>query len=269
MLVLLGLPFYQAYHVTVDEVSLKIADLPTNLKNLRIVYVTDFLQGSYMSQSRINSIVNEINGMSADLVLLGGNYAQTSATAINFFNNLPTIYARLGVYGVLGDNDRTEPENNLTILAKAMTNNGVAPLVNSVEKVKLGKTYLYLVGADDYVNGQPNVESIASQIHDDDYVIFLGNNPNLLTAALKATDADGGNHWFDLALFGHTLGGQVTLMGFPLISSLVPSVGSRYVSGWLEENRANILISNGVGVRYFPVRIFAPAQIHLIILKKS
>ena len=51
--------------------------------------------------------------------------------------------------------------------------------------------------------------------------------------------------------------------GFPLL----PEVGNRYMSGWLEESRAAILVSNGVGTSGAPVRLFAPPQIHLITLK--
>ena len=101
----------------------------------------------------------------------------------------------------------------------------------------------------------------------DDFVIFLGHSPDLLAAAIKANGADGDNHWFDLALFGHTHGGQLKLFSLPLLAGFIPDIGERYLSGWLEENRASILISNGVGTSYFPVRFFAPAQIHVITLK--
>jgi len=39
------------------------------------------------------------------------------------------------------------------------------------------------------------------------------------------------------------------------------------MSGWLEENRAAVLVSNGVGTSGAPVRLFARPQIHLITLK--
>lgn len=269
LLVTLVYPFYEAYHLNVETTVLQIADLPSNLKNLKIAYVTDILRGPRFSQSRVNKLVNTLNGLSADLVLFGGNYAQNSDEAIDFFASLPNIQSRLGVFAVLGENDRTEPESNLTPLVKAMKARNITPLVNSVEKVKVGKTALYLAGADDCYNGTPDVQAIASQVSADEFVIFLANSPDLITDALKAVGSDGDNHWFDMALFGHTLGGQVTLFGYPLIAKLSPAVGTRYLSGWREENRAKILVSNGVGTVGFPVRLFAPAQIHLITLKKQ
>ncbi len=269
LLVFLAYPFFEAYHLTVDTHTALIADLPANLKNLRIVYASDIHMGARYPQWRVNELIKTINGQSADLVLLGGDYAEGSEEAIAFFKNLPKIQARLGVFGVLGESDHTPPENNLALLVKAMTNAGVTPLVNSMARVKVGPVYVYLAGADDYLAGTPEVQSIAATVREGDFTIFLGHNPDLLADATKALGADGNNHWFDMALFGHTHGGQITVFGLPVLAGFIPDLGERYLRGWLEENRASILISNGVGTEYFPARLFAPAQIHVITLKSK
>ena len=267
LVLLLAYPFFEAYHLTVDEHTALIPGLSANLKNLRIVYATDIHMGDRYPQWRVNELIKTINSQSADVVLLGGDYAETSEGAIAFFQNLPRIQARLGVFGTVGEADRTAPENNLALLVKAMTNAGVTPLVNNTARIKVGPTYLYVSGADDYLSGTPDVRSLAATVRESDFMIFLGHNPDLLADAVKAPGADGDNHWFDLALFGHTHGGQVTLLGLPLLPSLIPDNGERYLRGWLEENRASILISDGVGTSWFPVRLFAPPQIHVITLK--
>jgi len=136
-----------------------------------------------------------------------------------------------------------------------------------VERVKVGQSYLYITGADDYHNGFPDVAGIAAQVRQEDFVIFAGHTPDLMPDVLKARSADGAPHWYDLALFGHTHGGQVSFMGHTLFSQLAPAVSARYLSGWLEENRAAVLVSNGVGTSFAPVRLFARPQVHLITLK--
>jgi len=245
----------------------QVANLPANLKNLKIVYATDIHQGRWFSQSRVNELVKTINGLSADLVILGGDYAEDSDGAIEFFENLPSISARIGVYAVLGNHDRTEPESNLSVLIGTIKGRGIIPLVNNVAAVKRGQTYFYIAGVDDYYNGYPDVEGVASQVKASDFVIFAGHTPDLLPDMLKAKSSDGDNHWFDLALFGHTHGGQISFFGKSPFFNLKTDVGPRYMSGWLEENRAAVLISNGVGTSGAPVRLFAPPQIHLITLK--
>jgi predicted MPP superfamily phosphohydrolase len=131
----------------------------------------------------------------------------------------------------------------------------------------VGQTYVYLAGVDDFNNGFPGVPGVASQVSSSDFVIFAGHTPDLLPDMLKAKSADGKAHWYDLALFGHTHGGQVNLFGYSPFFNLSPQVGSRYLTGWLEENRAAILVSNGVGTSGAPLRLFARPQIHLVTLK--
>lgn len=255
--------------VKVDEKELRIADLPDNLKNLRIVYLSDIHQGPWNSQKRVNSLINRVNGLSADIVIFGGDYAQDPAGAAAFFRNLPDVSARLGVYAVVGDKDRSDEEGTLALLQSEMKNRGITGLVNSVAPIKLGKSYLYVVGADDYAKGYPKVEQIAQQVREKDFVIFAGHSPNLLPAVLDARDADGNTHWYDMALFGHTHGGQINLFGYTPFMRMRTEMGSHYLSGWLTENRSHMLISNGVGTEYVPLRLFAPPQIHLIVLKKG
>ena len=74
-----------------------------------------------------------------------------------------------------------------------------------------------------------------------------------------------GGPFFQLALCGHTHGGQVVLFNRALKS---PSdYGEKYRTGWKKENGVDIMISNGVGTSFLPVRLGARPQIHLITLK--
>lgn len=264
---MIGYPFLEAAMLQVDHHTVQVAGLHSSLNHLKIVFASDIHKGSFFSQDRINSLIATINSQGPDVVILGGDYAEDSDGAIQFFKTAPPIQARLGVFGVMGNHDRTGPESNFTVLVAEMTNYGCLPLTNSVARVKVGQTYLYIAGVDDYYNGIPDVTGVASQVSRDDFVIFAGHSPDLLLKARAAKSKENDNHWFDLALFGHTHGGQVILPGQPFFRNLVPELGARYLSGWREENRASILVSNGVGTSFFPVRLFAPPQIHLITLK--
>ncbi|MEG2604744.1 MAG: metallophosphoesterase [Clostridia bacterium] len=260
-------PFYEATTLHIDMHTVEVSNLPPNLKNLNIVYLSDIHQCGWFSQERVNNLIHTVNGLGADIVILGGDYASDSAGAIAFFHNAPILQARLGVYAVVGNHDRTEPENNLSLLVAAMKSAGCLPLVNQVSRIKVGQTYLYIAGVDDYSNGFPDVASVAAQVKADDFVIFAGHSPDLMKSVLAARSSDGDNHWFDLALFGHTHGGQISLFGYTPFSNLKLETTRRYIGGWFEENRAAVLVSNGVGTSVVPARLFAPPQIHLITLK--
>ncbi len=267
VLLIFAYPFFEAFHLNVEEHTTSIQNLPSNLKNLKVVFLSDIHQNRWDSQQRTDRIIKIVNGLSADLVLLGGDYAMDAESAIRFFETLPLIQARLGVYGILGNNDRSESITELRDLTQAMFAAGVTPLVNEVVRIKVGQAELCLAGVDDINEGHPDVAGVAAQVRADDFVIFIGHSPDLLPDAVKAVDMDGKTHWFDLALFGHTHGGQITLFGKPLLAMFDPKSYFRYLSGWMTENRANILVSNGVGTVVVPMRLFAPAQIHLIRLR--
>lgn len=264
LMALLIYPFAEPFMLETETVSLTSADLPQDVGQLRLVYLTDIHAGPYFSQSRVEDLVATVNRLNADLVLLGGDYANDSDGAIDFFKSLPSINSRYGVYGVVGNHDRTVPESNLSLLKTAMVSAGVTPLVNDVAGVRIGASTIYIAGVDDIDNGWPDVAGVASQVRQEDYVIFLCHSPGVLTDAHKATDASGRHMWFDLGLFGHTHGGQIAFVGDLLNLS---SVEARYQKGWLVENRTDLLISRGVGTSVLPIRLGNRPQIHLITVK--
>lgn len=261
VLLILSWPFIEPFMLETESVTLTAEDLPASIGQLRIVYAADIHQGGLYTQRRVNDLVNHINACNADIVLLGGDYANDSAGAIAFFQNLPRIHSRYGVYAVPGNHDRTVPESNLTTLRAAMLEAGVTPLVNAVSRVRIGTSDIWIAGVDDISNGYPDLAGVASQVSASDYVIFLCHSPAIIPDALKAVDASGRQSWFDLGLFGHTHGGQVALIGSLLRDG---GVSGEYTSGWLRQNRIDLLVTRGVGTTGLPVRLFCTPQIHLI-----
>lgn len=254
-------PVAEPFMLQEEYVSLRHEDLPAGIGQLRIVYVTDIHKGGLFTASRVQGLINRINAADADLVLLGGDYALDSDSAIDFFSHLPRIHSRYGVFAVLGNHDRTLPESNLTQLKAAMRSAGVTPLVNSVSQVRIGLSDIFIAGVDDVNNGHPDLAAVSRQVSAKDYVIFLCHSPEIIPDALRATDRNGSVTWFDLGLFGHTHGGQVAVLGPMLRSTSVPD---EYMSGWVRRNRIDLLISNGVGTTGLPLRWMCPPQIHVI-----
>lgn len=261
LLFLLAWPFIEPFMLETETVALRADDLPASVGQLRIVYVTDIHKGGLYTDARLEALVSRINALDADLILLGGDYANDSAGAVAFFQNLPRLYARYGVYAVTGNHDRTQPESNLNQLRRAMMDAHVTLLLNTVEPVQIGSSTIYIAGVDDVSCGHPDLEYVASQVRQQDYVIFLCHNPQIIPDALNAADRYGELNWFDLGLFGHTHGGQVALFGGLVRDS---SVDERYRSGWTKQNRIDLLTSRGVGTTSLPVRLFCTPQIHLI-----
>ena len=259
-------PFAEPFMLEVENVTLTSSDLPADIGQLRIVYLSDIHQGSFFSQSRVDSLVKRINALNADLVLLGGDYAEVSDGAVAFFRSLPNIHARYGVYAVMGNHDRTVPESNLQAMQTIMIAKGITPVVNDVIPVRIGVSNIYIAGIDDVNTGWPDLSGVAARTRAEDYVIFLSHSPEVIPDAHKCADMNGRRGWFDLGLFGHTHGGQIALIGQYLGIAKVPA---QYEQGWIVENRINMLISRGVGTSVLPVRIGRRPQIHVITVKNK
>ncbi|MBQ8200767.1 MAG: metallophosphoesterase [Clostridia bacterium] len=266
ILLLLAWPFIEPYMLETESVSLLADDLPSDIGQLRILYATDIHKGGSFTDGRLRDLVSRINACNADLVLLGGDYAQDSAGAVAFFQSLPRIYARYGVYAVVGNHDRTTPESNLTQLRTAMLNAGVTPLINDVARVRIGLSDVYLAGIDDVNCGHPDLNGVASRVSTDDYVIFLSHSPEIIPQALRTSDRSGRSSWYDLGLFGHTHGGQIIFLEELLDRDGVPN---EYTQGWLRQNRIDMLVSRGVGTSGLPVRLLCRPQIHLITIRSA
>lgn len=264
---LLAYPFVNPFFPETERVSLLADDLPSDIGHLRIVYLTDIHYGYFYHDLQLQRLISAVNNLKPDLVLLGGDYAIDNLSAIRFFEHLSGIHARYAILGVVGDTDRGEENYELTQLKEAMRMAGITPVVNTAQQVRIGNSSIYVAGLDDVNTGKPDIKTVASSVRAEDYVILLSHSPSVLGSCQSATGADGKLNWFDLALFGHTHGGQIP----PLASllNLAEDVNSYYTSGWFKENRVDILVSNGIGTEKIPARLFCPAQIHVIDVSRN
>ena len=261
--ILLCYPLLEARLLQTEKKALKADDLPLEANNLRIVYLSDIHYGFWFSGGDLDRLISRINNLRPDLVLFGGDYATDNLSAIQFFRILQqhdTIHSRYGIYGVIGELDRGDSDFTCSQLTEAMANAGVIPLVNKAVPVNIATRQIYLAGVDDVLTGHPDLRSVARSVSAGDFVVFLSHNPSVIPDAQLATDSSGNLGWFDLGLFGHTHGGQ--MLFFSSLLGIAEEVPERYREGWRKENRADLLISRGVGTSIFPGRLFCFPQIH-------
>ena len=258
-------PLLEARLLQTENKTIQCDDFPIEANNLRVVYLSDIHYDFWFSDADLSRLIGRINSLRPDLLLLGGDYATDNDTAIKFFRALQkqgTIHSRYGIYGVIGEADRGESDASCQQLTEAMTNAGVVPLVNKVAPVNIAGRQIFIAGLDDKLTGKPDIKGIARSVNARDYVILLSHNPSVIQEAQLAADSSGNLGWFDLGLFGHTHGGQMSFFSSSL--NIAEDVPDRYRGGWLKENRVDLLISPGVGTSVFPGRLFCFPTIHCI-----
>ncbi len=271
--------------VRLKSSTLSLRDLPSSFDGTRILYLSDFHINSLNSVDKVSALMKELSRLNPDLILLGGDYtnfdpimrisAGTSgksgvyALEIEyrdlFFLSLADFNPPLGKYGIAGENDNLLERSAGTSLEDAMSLGGVTLLRDEAARIEKEGSYLTLVGVDDWSTGLQDTRTPASQVSAKECVLLLCHNPEAIPSLNNQPASDG--MWIDAALSGHTHGGGVSLFGLELFNPI--GQNERFHSGWHKENSAKVLISKGMGNDFFPLRLNASPEAHLITLRRA
>lgn len=137
--------------------------------------------------------------------------------------------------------------------ARIHRSHGAEWLVNRSIVVSLGDRRLRITGLDDLVGGSPDAAGAVAGAEPADGHLLLLHCPAL-------RDLPGGAVTADIALAGHTHGGQVAPLGFAPVR---PPGSGRYVAGWYRDPGAPMYVSRGIGTSIIPVRIGATPEVAL------
>jgi uncharacterized protein len=224
---------------------------------LRIAFASDFHAGPTTSARLLERAAQALAELEPDLLLLGGDFVSVRATDIDRLATLlERIPARLGKLGVLGNHDLRA---NHSHVAAALERAGVELITNRWVTLPAPFDDLTICGLDDSRHGDPRGDAA------------MDGAPGRRIVLMHAPEAlrEIGDREFDLALCGHTHGGQVVLpWGKPI---LIPrgELNHRYYSGEYTlgaDGARRLLVSQGVGCSTLPVRLFAAPQVHLCLI---
>ena len=230
------------------------ADVPQELDGYRIAFATDFHLPSAFKERQLQGTVKALRALKPDVILLGGDYQEGCDYVEPLFSALGSLAPPDGIYAVLGNNDF---ERCTDEIALSMHQNGIRLLDYAADTLHTG---LVVVGVP-YSTHPPLVQPLVERQRTDDYVIFFTHSPDIVESAALSPQR------IDLALAGHTHGGQITF--FYLVA---PETGSRYGRRFLYGRRRTsrgvpIIISRGLGTSRMPIRFCAPTDITVVTLR--
>lgn len=232
-------------------------DLPQNFVGKKILFLSDVHHDRYLTRERIARVVARANALEPDLIILGGDFVSGEASFIApCFEELSRLRAPLGVYGVTGNHDS---DTGYRRVVKAMKNSGIVPLENDARWIEIGSERIRLGGVKTSYGEISDAEPTWTGTQKSDFVLLVSHNPDF------AEEISDGR--VDLMLSGHTHGGQLTLLG--LWAPYLPSdYGQKYATGLVQGPQSPVLVSNGIGTGFLPLRFFARPQLNLIVLEK-
>jgi predicted MPP superfamily phosphohydrolase len=222
-----------------------------------VAFAADFHAGATTDERLLLDACRALAAFEPDLVLLGGDFVSVRASYIDRLAPLlAAIRAPLGKLAVLGNHDLRA--DSATVL-RGLSDAGVRVLDN--EPLRLPEPFddVTICGVTDATRGNPRPDLAIDGVAGTRVVLM--HSPEGLRAI--------GDRAFDLALCGHTHGGQVSLpWGTPILMS-GGSLNRRYASGLFKLDGAparKLLVTNGVGCSTAPVRLFAVPEVHLCLI---
>jgi predicted MPP superfamily phosphohydrolase len=221
---------------------------------LRIAFASDFHAGATTDRRVLETACAALANLKADVLLLGGDFVTVRASYIRVLAPLlAEIPAPFGRYAVFGNHDLRA---DTSALRAALSKVDVAVLTNESVRLRAPHDDVMIVGLDDPIRGTPDASMLdsASGVR-----IVMMHAPDGL---LALEDRE-----FDLALCGHTHGGQIVLS--PQWIPYLPAgkLSRAYAAGLYRlepEGRRALLVSRGVGCSTVPIRVRSPAQVHLV-----
>lgn len=255
--------------------KLKVSRASQSLKGLRIVQISDFHLGTWVSKTPLEEAVKYINDLQADLVFFTGDLVNSQTEeAFPFQEELSKVKAKFGVYASLGNHDyghyhkwadKAEEQKNWDDLMEFYKNIGWKLLRNESETIDVEGQIINVIGVENW-----SKNARFPRLGDLD--LAIKSNPNASLNLLMSHDP---THWsekvisseipIDITFSGHTHGFQ-----FGIESSLFRWSPAQYVyKHWAgiyqnKESEIYLNVNRGIGAIGFPGRVGIKPEITLV-----
>lgn len=231
-------------------------DVPEAFEGFRIAFISDLHYQSLLKEKGLNDLVRLLIAQKADVLLMGGDYQEGCEYVEPLFSALARVKTPMGTYGVMGNNDYERCHDDII---NTMKHYGMCPLEHEVDTLRKNGQQIIIAGVRNPFDLTNNGISPTLALSPKDFVILLVHTPDYVEDVSIANT--------DLALAGHTHGGQVRVFG--VAPALNSHYGNRFITG-LAYNSAKVplIVTNGIGTSKLPIRVGAPAEIIIITLHR-
>jgi predicted MPP superfamily phosphohydrolase len=243
----------------VERIEVFIKGLPNNFNNFNIVQVSDLHVGRIIKHDYVLDVVNITNSLNPDLIALTGDFVDGSVQELKSdVIPLSQLKSRHGTFLVTGNH---EYYSGAEQWIQEFTNLGIKVLSNEHVLINNKNDQIVLAGVTDYStihNLSPNASSPKKALTG-----APRNLVKILLAHQPASHIEAHKAGYNLQLSGHTHAGQY----FPF--TLLIRFFHRYYRGLNYHEGMWIYINRGTGYWGPPLRLGAPPEITLIVLKSA
>lgn len=231
-------------------------DVPEAFEGFRIAFISDLHYKSLFNEQGLNDLVRLLIAQKADVLLMGGDYQEGCEYVEPLFAALARVKTPMGTYGVMGNNDYERCHDEII---RTMERYGMHPLEHKVDTLRKDGQQILIAGVRNPFDLARNGVCPTLELSPKDFVVLLVHTPDYVEDVSIANT--------DLALAGHTHGGQVCVFGVaPVLNS---HYGNRFLTGLAYNTlKTPLIVTNGIGTSQLPIRLGAPAEIIMITLHR-
>ncbi|MFW6323451.1 MAG: metallophosphoesterase [Desulfovibrionales bacterium] len=237
----------------VDELEIRISELPVELDGTVVVGMSDLHIGSILRANWLENRVDQVLELKPDLVVLVGDiFEGHDPPGEDVLSAMSRLSAPMGVWAVPGNHDHYHRSSSAMDLLQTL---GIQVLANEWKEVRPG---LIVSGVEDLTVHQrsgrtDNLVSTALENSPKGAAILLSHSP------LQSEDA--ARKGIDLMLSGHTHAGQVWPFGY-LVRMQYP-----LFEGLYDVEGMQVYVSRGAGTWGPRMRLWKPGEIFRITLR--
>lgn len=268
---------------TVSE-NVPVRGLPRPFDGYRVGILSDPHLGVFVAPELIERALAVLAQAHLDLIVLAGDFVGIPDSKVSklfrtidrfpklqsvpqdevagFLYNLlaqmlDPVPASDGIVAILGNHDRwvVKPSDVMQLFRGK-----IRPLINALHSVERNGHYLDLIGVDDFWTGIPKLPPLPARAPGKAATILLSHNPDYVADVIDRRALA-----LDLALCGHTHGGQIRLPLLGVINGY--NIEHEELAGGLAlYGNVPIYTSRGVGVIEIPYRINCPPEVNILTL---
>ena len=274
---LVGIGALNAGIVRIRRAEVVLPDLPAGFDGATLLYASDIDLCGLNTPDKAGKLFDRLQSLRPDMLLLGGDYTSSTLLEIlnkpdggddmtrdklekraSFFHFISSFDAPMGKFAIASPDDPDQEG-----LASLMEGSGVRPLFNDRTAIRSGDDSLWIAGI---CQGSASLNSAGAAFNRHDCVLLVAYSPEVLSVLLTSEAQDGGP-WADLALCGHTHGGQIRLFGRSVLP--LTSRELRFLPGWNTDSGLPILVNQGLGCEGVNLRLGSQPEVWLITLRRQ
>ena len=251
--------------IDISNYEIKSSKIPKEFNNYKIVQLSD-LHNKYYGENG-EYLVEKVNEIKPDLIVMTGDMVSSfDKDYTNFLSLSKSLANNYPIYYILGNHEEDLSKENINKIFSKLEEYNVKILKNEFDSINIGDCKINIYGLSKHLKTKKGViqnkyvlDNLLKNINEEEFNILLAHNPLLFEDYAK--------YGVDLTFSGHVHGGIIRLPKIGGILSPNVSFLPKYSKGKYEIGSSNLIVSAGIGIGRWPIRIFNNLDIPVVILK--